>query len=285
MFAGGRPDGLFPVNCSTLNNATATAELFGAKRGTYTGLATDRRGIFHKASTRQETIFLDEVHQLDEGIRPQLYRALNEGEFHRMGDVDTVFEFQGSVIAAASSSIDDMRDSGQFPQDLYSRLAETDEIRIPSFNERTEGHRERLIDFGAREWAGQSGITIEQPVKDKLLHMAFPGNVRDLKAIIGQRSSYARRDAVGADAPVARQEHLQKILEQGRWRSSNATVLVQPGESSVTVPIDGSMSLDDIQNEVIDATLRECGDNKTETARRLGIDRRTLYRRLGNQGE
>lgn len=283
-FAGGKPTEFFPVNCATLHESVATAELFGVKKGTYTGAVTDREGWFHLAAEKRSTILLDEVHMLHSSVRPQLYRVLNEGIFLRMGDPKTLFPFEGNVISAASSSIDDMREKGDFPQDLFSRLADTDEIVLPSLDERSEEHRRILIGSVFRSLSQSRPVTIEDDVADALLERSFPGNIRDLRSVIKQMISYARSETGEAEQTVITKSHAASVLDRGRWISSSRAVSM--AVDPALVPDNAVVFLPDGkpwgQQERLIAlrTLQICDGNKSEAARRLGIQRGTLDRWL-----
>lgn len=279
-FVSGKPGQLHAVNCANLHAETATAELFGARRGTYTGLDHDRMGYFQLASSADATIFLDEVHMLAPTIRPELYRALNEGAFHRMGEPESDIEFEGNVISAASRSIDEMRSNGTFSQDLYSRLAETDEIRIPSFDERTETHRNFLIQFGAKHWV-TDGMEMEHTVKDALLDVKFPGNIRDLKSFIRQLSAYASADVHGSNAaPKIAMKHFDSVQNAGRWQRDaqhQQSAASHADGRTVAVPLDGAPWKDQ-ERQIVLAAIDRAEGNISKAAKSLGMTRRAVYR-------
>lgn len=288
-FIGGKEEGMMPINCANLNEATATAELFGAKKGSFTGATEDRPGYFQVASGPNETVMLDEIHELHPSVRAQLYRALNEGKFQRMGDPKTWYEFDANVISAASSSIDDMRKSGEFPQDLFSRLADTCEIVIPAFDDRHQDHRRTVIRTGFDRWAIGAHVLHNPEVEDALLDYSFPGSIRDVRSVIKQLIAYARHDATDGHTPVVTMSHVESVLHRPRWSRRVSPDVdgasVEPAKGfGVSIPLDGSPWKSQ-QVIIANQVLAECGGNQSMASKKLGITRSTLIRWLSNTEE
>ncbi len=274
-------DGKFiEVNCSTLNPMTATAELFGAKAGSYTGLHNDRPGYFHLVCGPHDILFLDEIHRLAPDVRPQLYRVLSERTFHRVGDPKTMYEFHGHVISAASGSIDAMRQAGEFPEDLSARLSETDEIRIPSFDARHDDHRRKVVEFGFRQWVQYHHIDVQPEVLEALTGIAFPNNIRDLNSFIKQLASYARADADGSGTPpTVTMDHFMSVSTQPRWHS-----LRTPPQNASVLPTFESTDLAFHEGKIFRSLLKHLqsihGVDLLAIAQAMGIPLRTLRSKI-----
>ncbi len=200
------PGKFIPINCATINPGTARAELFGAKKGSYTGATADFPGLFGLALEKEDTVFLDEVHRIPEEVRAELLRVLAAGTYRRLGDKDDT-AFNGNVIAASSSNIAEMTKSERFPADLYYRLSTGGEVMVPALRDRTQEYLAALIGFGCKNW-GVKPFTLEAPLHLALLKMPFPGNVRELRSILHQLSKAAR-----FSDGVATIEQLQRIQE------------------------------------------------------------------------
>ncbi|MEK7563233.1 MAG: helix-turn-helix domain-containing protein, partial [Patescibacteria group bacterium] len=194
-------------------------------------------------------------------------------------------DFNGNVISAASRSIDEMKRAETFSQDLFSRLAETDEIRIPSFGERTETHRRFLIQFAVDHWV-TDGIQMENTVKDALLDVKFPGNIRDLKSFIRLLTAYAKADAHGSSAaPKIAMKHFDSVQNAGRWQRDAQNQ--QPTAShadgrTVAIPLDGAPWKNQ-QRQIVLATIEMAEGNITQAAKRLGMTRRTVHRIIAEE--
>src|SRR3989344_2886407 len=282
-FRSGKSGRFVTVNCATLNEGTATSELFGSKKGSYTGSNENKVGYFQLAQHKNDTIFLDEIHKLHPIVRPQLYRVLNEGTFHSLGDPDNELKFEGGVIAAASSGIDAMRNDGSFPQDLFSRLAQTGEVRISAFDERNDDHRRSLIEFGFQNWT-MCKPTLETDVLDAMLELKYPGGIRDLRSIIGQLSSYAQLHNSGKNPPVVRKMHFHQVLKHWPISLSENHPTASNGLASDSFEPPESDCLKDYELAAFKCLLKKLaqihGSNQTRIAKSMGITRGSLRNKI-----
>src|SRR3989338_3899481 len=293
QFVCGDPGTVYVTNCANLNPETAAAELFGASKGAYTGQQGERMGVFQMASDRNATLVLDEVHMLAPAVRTMLYRALHERTFTRMGDPSRMLEFHGHVVSAASSSLDGMIDDGSFPQDLLSRLSQTDDVHIPSFDARDSAHRSLVIEYGFDHWL-QNGMQRDPAVEEALLQVKFPGNIRDLRSFVEQLAAYARRDAhLAGDSTKASvtMQNFTDVRAQPRWQnissiqespvSSPVHAIVSP--TSLHAPL-AIATLDELEANHVRSTLIALGWNKSKVAAALGIERGSLDRKMKRWG-
>ena len=277
-FANNEEGQFAPLNCSLLDPGMAAGELFGVKKGTYTGQTGERQGIFEIASSPKDTIFLDEVHQLAPVVRAQLLRVLSEGTFLPVGDPNTVYEFHGNVVSAASGNIDVMRQDGVFPEDLWARLSATDEIRIPAFDLRDDNHRRQVIEFGFHHWLTSKNIEWDPKVVDALMRIPFPHNIRDLQSFIRQLASYARADnSAEQNRLMVTIDHFNDVNRQPRWHMRRG----QPHQST-HFSKDTNLHEEELRlfARYLEYAARHCGGNQTKISDEMGINRNTLPKKI-----
>jgi DNA-binding NtrC family response regulator len=259
-FNGDRSEGPFvPVNCAAIPGNLLESELFGYKRGAFTDAAQDRAGLMVEANGG--TLFLDEIGELPQHLQAKLLRVLQEREVKPLGSAQSV-PIDIRLLSATNRPLAEMIGSGDFRKDLYYRLNVV-QIDIPPLNERPEDILPLATHLLAKA-AERSQKTIEgiSPAAAKLL-MGFPwpGNVRELENVIERAvalSSGSRIDI--GDLPPA-------LLE------SPTTDLVQVAAAR-------DMTIADLERAYIMRVLDEEEGNKTRAAQRLGLDRKTLYRKL-----
>ncbi len=256
--ASNRADNPFvAVNCGALSPELIESELFGHKKGSFTGANKDRSGVFEQAEGG--TLFLDEVTEMPIEHQVKLLRVLESNEYRPVGS-DTIKMANVRVIAATNRDASEAIKNELFREDLYFRLAHFP-IRVPPLRERGEditGLAKHFLAYRNSEEETNKGIS-EEGLK-KVAEYAWPGNVRELKHAI-------ERAYILAEANIE-PEHL--ILEQEN---------MQPAvESNATVP--AGVPLEEIERKAIEKTLVENEGNKSETAEQLGISVKTLYNKL-----
>jgi len=247
------------VNCAALPETLLESELFGYERGAFTGAAGRKEGRFELASGG--TLFLDEVADLSLVTQPKILRVLQEGEFERLGGTRTL-QVDVRIVAATNQDLAEMVKEKRFREDLYYRL-NVITIRVPPLRERHEDIRVLAQHF-LRVYAAKNGRTLEAfagEAIERLESYAWPGNVRELENLVERSVVLARKDRIDAeDLPeeVAGVKHPPRdaILEL------------------VGTP------LEEIEQRLLDETLRITGGNKTQAAKLLGIDVRTVARKL-----
>jgi two-component system response regulator HydG len=258
----GRRRGPFvAVNCAALPEQLLESELFGYEKGAFTGAVTRKEGRFELADGG--TLFLDEVADLSPVTQPKILRVLQEGEFERLGGTKTI-KVDVRVIAATNQDLAQLvrEKEKRFREDLYYRL-NVITIRVPPLRERREDIRllaQHFVSFyAAKNNRKLEGLT-EEALK-RLEAYAWPGNVRELENVIERGVVLARRSVIDVtDLPE---------------EVSGATPIP---EGTLTVRI--GTPLAEVEQRLLDETLRITGGNKTLTARLLGIDPRTVSRKL-----
>jgi transcriptional regulator with PAS, ATPase and Fis domain len=248
------------VNCGAIPDNLLESELFGHARGAFTGATQDRRGKFEVAD--RGTIFLDEIGNTSASMQAKLLRVLDEGEFCRLGDNRT-FKVNVRIVSATNLDLELAVKEGRFREDLYYRLR-VHRITLPPLRCR-DGDIPLLIQYYLARFAAENnkvGLKISTEAMSCLVRYLYPGNIRELAAII--------EDAVVlADGPAIKIEDLPAEVLGGR--SEGATIV-----PSVAVSSTGGLS--DVESAHTESVLRRTGWNKTLAAKELGIPRSRLYR-------
>ena len=256
----GRRTGPFvAVNCAALPETLLESELFGYEKGAFTGAAGRKEGRFELA--HGGTLFLDEVADLSLVTQPKILRVLQEGEFERLGGTRTL-QVDVRIVAATNQDLAEMVKEKRFREDLYYRL-NVITVRVPPLRERHEDIRV-LAQHYLRVYAAKNGRKLEgfsNEALERLESYAWPGNVRELENLIERTVLLARKDRLDA-------EDLPEEVA-GVKRPPRDAILELVGTP-----------LDEIERRLLDETLRITGGNKTQAAKLLGIDVRTVARKL-----
>jgi transcriptional regulator with PAS, ATPase and Fis domain len=243
------------VNCSAIPEALLESELFGHRRGAFTGAHDDRRGLFQLAD--HGTILLDEIGDLAPALQGKLLRVLQEREVHPIGAPAPV-PVDVRIVAATHRDLGVLTSEGRFRRDLLYRI-NVIEIRVPPLRDRPDDLeplvRHLLDKHGAR--FGKADCTMTAAAMSDLRRHRWPGNVRELENAIERALVLGAGDVIDApDLP-----------------DSIRTAPAKPAG------VDGRR-LADIEREHIAGTLESVAGNKAAAARVLGLDRKTLYRKL-----
>ncbi len=243
------------VNCGALPGDLVESELFGVKRGAFTGAVNDAPGVF--VAAEGGTVFLDELGEMPKEHQVKLLRVLQERELRPLGGTRTV-KVDIRVISATNRSLQALR-STYLREDLYFRVA-TVVIEVPPLRDRPEDVLVLAQHFAARlaETYGRH-ITIAASAVELLLHCSFPGNVRELWSMLESAA------AVCLDDPQIITDKDLRLLIQARAPESSPTIEPQ--------------SLEEMERVAIQRALRRCEGNRTKAAALLGISRDTLYRK------
>jgi len=246
----------------SLNPQLFESQFFGHTRGAFTGAGEDRVGYLE--SSHKGTLFLDEIGNLPLELQGKLLRVLQDGDFIKIGST-TPRRVNVRFIAATNSDLDQLMLKNRFRKDLYYRL-KGGWLHLPPLRERKEDIPQLITQF-IKELCGSSGIPIEREALAMLIAYDYPGNVRELKAIIQSSVNLAQT------RPIAPQ-HLPEIMRKQRLTSKAANL--SSGDTVAT--------LDQIQKEHILSVYEQMGHNKSRTARSLGIGLNTLRRKLEAYG-
>ncbi|MCM2279522.1 MAG: sigma-54 dependent transcriptional regulator [Oligoflexia bacterium] len=254
------------LNCAAVPDSLIESELFGFEKGAFTGATGARDGLFEAA--HQGTLLLDEIGEMPLNTQPKLLRALQEGEVRRLGS-NVSKKVDVRLVAATNRDLRECARAGTFRQDLLYRL-EVICLRVPPLRERMEDLPDLAYRFlkvnSARHAKSVTGIGEE--ALELLLAHPWPGNVRELANVIERAVVFARGEHLeAADLP----EHLR-----------SASGAVSAG-AAISVPL--GMSLKEVEDLLIRKTLEATDGDKNMTAKILGINSRTIYRKLDKRAE
>ncbi len=247
-------------NCAAFAPQLIESELFGHERGSFTGAVERRIGRFEQAAGG--TLFLDEIGEIDSNIQVKLLRALDPGVFERVGGSQSIHA-DVRLVAATNRDLASLVRDGKFREDLYYRLNVV-RIRVPPLRERKEDipllANSFLKEISERD--GKAFRPLSPDAMDTLLRYDWPGNVRELKGAIDSGVTLATGNQVTVhDLPM--------------------TVRGISGVSLAHGSADQDLvNIHDNEIRLIMRALEETGGNRTEAAKKLGISRRTLHRRL-----
>jgi len=269
------------INCSAVVETLFESELFGHMRGAFTGATDSKPGLFELADGG--TVFLDEVGELPLGVQAKLLRALEFGEIHRVGSLESR-KVDVQVIAATNRELDDECEQGRFRLDLFYRLNVV-EVRVPALRERRDdvvylaNHFMRAA--ATRLAKSLSGLTAGA---ERLLREAnWPGNVRELRNVLERACLMAEGHLIGeldvrASLPQPRRVPVPIVTAA---RAAAPAPMVGTQRPSAPREDDDDMEpLSEMEREHIVRALQRAGGNKKAAATLLGVSRRALYRRL-----
>jgi transcriptional regulator with GAF, ATPase, and Fis domain len=267
----GRASGpLVSLNCPALSAQLTESELFGHKRGAFTGADTDRTGRFEAADGG--SILLDEVTEIDLALQAKLLRVLQERSFERVGASETI-AVDVRIIATTNRDLLAEVSAGRFREDLYFRLAVVP-IVLPSLRERENDVLE-LADHFLEQAAmklDRKRVEVDAAARELMCHYTWPGNVRELQNII------TRACVLNQGTPITAAELRPWLREEG-LRSE------ERGMSKDAVQLNVSdLTLDEMERRLIVATLKRCDGHRAKTAEKLGIGLRTLSGKLRAYG-
>jgi len=275
------------VNCGALHENLLESELFGHVRGAFTGAVTNRTGRFEAAHTG--TVFLDEINSTTPKLQVKLLRVLQEHEFERVGDTQTI-RVDTRVIAASNRDLAEEVAAERFREDLYYRLNVVT-ICLPPLRERREdipalvGHFLRIYNE-----ANNCHVPHVQPAAmEALKAYDWPGNVRELQNYIERAVVLASGDEITCellpDVVLGRKPQAW-VSARPRDLDALASELVREGISAAGPQSDNlhAAVVNRVERELIAQVLAECGGVQTRAAARLGINRNTLHKKVKEYG-
>jgi DNA-binding NtrC family response regulator len=253
--ASPRAQGPFVVfDCGAVARNLIESELFGHVKGAFTSATDNRVGAFQRASGG--TLFLDEIGELELDLQPKLLRALEQRAVQPIGG-DAPIEVDVRIIAATHRNLEQLVKRGALREDLFFRLSVVT-VQLPALRQRKEDLQpiaERILAAGSRR-----KLAIAPETMAILGGYDWPGNVRELKNALEAAAALC-------DEPALQPKHLMFFKPRRR----------EPTIESLPL---GGRSLESIERAAIAQTLRQCGGNKSRTARALGISPSTLYEKL-----
>jgi DNA-binding NtrC family response regulator len=249
------------LNCAGISRELLESELFGHEKGSFAGAGTSKLGLLEVA--HHGTVFLDEVGDMDPAVQAKLLKVLEEKRFRRVGEVEPR-QVDIRLIAATHQDLPALVRRGRFREDLYYRLYVLP-LRVPPLRERTQDIPLIAADM-LKRLAGELGrgeVVLSREAGEALMAYPWPGNVRELRNVL-------ERALLRSDGPVIDARHV--TLESGPLGAD-----AHPRQSA-------AVRLDEVEREHIARILAEEGGRVDSTARRLGIPRSTLYKRIKRLG-
>jgi len=253
-------------NCAAMPENLLESELFGHKKGSFTGATDDKKGLFELAD--QGTLFLDEVGEMPLNLQAKLLRALQEGEIRPVGAPKTI-KVDTRIVAATNRDLEKEVAEGRFREDLYYRL-KVFPIRVPPLRERHEDIPLIAAHF-LRRYCQEFGRSINgfsQQSMEMLQAYKWPGNVRELE------NEVQRLVIQVDDQTFVQPEHLSPKIRQ----VENILDRVHPTKGTLKEMIE------QVEKWVLLEALKEHGNNKSQTAKTLGITREGLHKKLKHFG-
>lgn len=245
------------VHCAALSESLLESELFGHEKGSFTGADSMKKGRFELA--HGGTIFLDEIGEINQTTQVKLLRVLQERKFERVGGEETI-EVDVRVVAATNKNLEEEVKAGRFREDLYYRLNVV-HLHVPPLRERKDDIP-LLIDSFVKKFSGENGKQIkgfENRARQALYKYDWPGNIRQLQNCI--------------ESAVVMCSGSEISLED-----LPPTISEFSGEENISVPM--GISLEEAEKIIIRGNLAFNKGNKTKTAEILGIERKTLSKKI-----
>jgi len=275
------------VNCGALTESLLESELFGHVRGSFTGAIANRTGRFEAAHTG--TIFLDEINSTTPKLQVKLLRVLQEREFERVGDTQTI-RVDTRVIAASNRDLREEVEAGRFREDLFWRLNVVP-VHLPPLRERREDVA-ALVGHFLNVYNEENDRYVVHIARDALEAMQdyhWPGNVRELQNYTERAVVMAEGDELTIDLLpdcVLGREKRPTSLRQPLDLETLAYELVRTGVGAAGPQEDSlhTKIVNRVEREVIAQVMAECNNVQTKAARRLGINRNTLHKKLQEYG-
>ena len=253
------------INCAALPDALLESELFGHVKGSFTDARSDRKGLFVQAEGG--TLLLDEIGEMPLPMQPKLLRALEESKLRPVGSEKEV-AFDVRLLASTNRDLETAVEEQRFRKDLFFRI-DVIQVELPPLRARGADAlllAQHFIDVCAGR-AGKKVTGMSDGVAEKLLAYSWPGNVRELRNVMERAVALTRFDKLTVeDLP-------EKIRD---YRSSQ--LLIGSDDPGELVP------LEEVERRYILHVLQSAGGNRTLAARTLGLDRKTLYRKLHQYG-
>ena len=258
-----------PFNCTSTPRDMLDSQLFGHRRGSFTGAIENFQGIIRGAGGG--TLFLDEIGDMALEVQPKLLRFLESGEVHPVGETQPV-RADVRVVAATNANLDALVSEGRFREDLFYRLNIV-HLQIPPLRERRieiPALAQHYLDKYAAEY-GKGHLRLAEETMEYLVLYRWPGNVRQL-------ANEMRRMAALCEAgAVVMPEHLSAAIAASRRTIPASERILDPTEVVVRLDQPMAAATEHLERAMLQYALKQCGGRMEETAARLGLSRKGLY--------
>lgn len=276
------------VNCGAIPENLVESELFGARKGAYTGSTIDKKGLFESANGG--TLFLDEVGELSPATQVKLLRFLQNHEIRRVGETEARY-LDVRIIAATNRNLQNEMKLGKFREDLYYRL-NTFHLHLPPLRERKPVIPTliRYFILKYKETHGKDILDLEPAAQYALSRYPYPGNIRELEnivehAIVLSENGIIRLEDLPENVQEEAREKQFAITHSGVKTTEPASAQIplepkEPPRHEVCAESQELLSLEEMERRHILHALSVCKGNQTEICEKLGISRSTLWRKL-----
>jgi DNA-binding NtrC family response regulator len=259
-YNGVRKEGPFiAVNCAAIPETLLESELFGYKKGAFTDAKADKKGLMIEAD--EGTVFLDEITEMAPMLQAKLLRVIEDRQVRPLGDTHS-YSLDVRIISASNRDMKELIHQGRFREDLYYRLKVID-IELPPLRERREDIpllvQHFIGKFSPETKKNISGVS--EDALSLLVNYPWPGNVRELENVIQRAITLAQHEMILPD-------------------DLPSSMLLEIRENVLDRSLREKYSIDQLEKEYIRKILVEVGGNKSKAAEILGVDRKTLYRKL-----
>jgi two-component system, NtrC family, response regulator HupR/HoxA len=266
------------IHCSTISEALAESELFGHRRGAFSGAVSDRMGLFQAA--QNGTLFLDDVNDLPCHLQPKLLDVIQRGTVRPVGS-DREVPVNTRLIAACNQPLEPLVQNGRFRSDLYHRLNVV-KLKIPPLRQRRGDLQELILAFASRHASLYAKIeAVEIELVSHLEFQPFPGNVRELENAV-QRMLFLKSEGKSLS--------LADWMAQGRSEDDVKPNLLEDAARATWAAINGgegvtyTRALQEIEKRVLQAAVNVPGSTRRQIAQRLHTSERTLYYKMRAHG-
>ncbi|MGE4056593.1 MAG: sigma-54 interaction domain-containing protein, partial [Vicinamibacterales bacterium] len=266
-----------PYNCTTTGRELADTQLFGHRRGAFTGAVSDQPGLVRSAAGG--TLFLDEIGDLTLDVQPKLLRFLEQSEIMPVGESKPI-RVDVRVLAATNADLEQRVAEGKFREDLYYRLSVI-RIHVPPLRERREEipHLSTYFLRECSERLGKPDIQLSSSALDLITQYWWPGNVRQL------RNEIQRAVALSPPGGTIESTHLSPELSTTSLAGASGTASGGNAQARMAARAPNlAAAVEEVERELIQAALERSAGNISETARTLGLTRRGLYLKLRRLG-
>ncbi|GHV63230.1 sigma-54-dependent Fis family transcriptional regulator [Spirochaetia bacterium] len=264
-----RDEPFVAVNIGGIHEGLMESELFGHEKGSFTGAAARKQGLFELAG--RGCLFLDEIGEMPMPLQVKLLRVLQERRVRRLGGVSDI-PINARIISATNKNLETLVQEGRFREDLYYRLNVL-RISLPPLRERSADIPLLAAHLLARRGSRSGAITPDDGALQKLSAYDFPGNIRELENIL-------ERALIYCEGNVIRAEDIDLHERQG---PAPAAVVSPPASGAEPCPA-GDWSMEALEKKAIMDALARCGGNRTKAAELLGLSRKTILNKIKAYG-
>ena len=267
----GRSGELVSVNCAAMPEGLLESILFGHEKGAFTSAEAQHTGQFERANNG--TLFLDEIGEMPLSLQPKLLRTIEDNKIERIGG-ERLIPMDVRIVVATNRDLTQAVRDGTFREDLYYRL-DVASISLPPLSERREDIEILVAHFleKHREIVKLKVLQVASSTLTLLKAYPWPGNVRELKSAIERGVSLARDG-------VLLPRHLRKNIRTYQKQHTDVSECISTPENEQIVGVPLGATLEEMEEAFVRETLAWLDENRTETAKVLGIGRRTLQRKL-----